>query len=328
MTSASRSVSPAGRSIRGTRCPAASSTAVTASGSSRPARPPRPRASAACSGESAARCGLRLGHRVVGVGGGEQARRRRERRGGGSAVVARAVETLVVEAGDRRERGQERGAGEDALGVVGVQPDPLPVVRRERARLLPDADRDRHPPEIVHQRAAPDRRDGRRPRDGTARAAAVASSATPAEWPTRYGEARSAKSPIAAKGTVDRLALQGQPRARLAGERLLPGRTHRRRGAGAPRPRRRAGWPRPGRTRPRPPAGRPGRRTPRRRACAGTRRRGPPRRSAPAAGSPRAWPDRAGPCRPSARPGTRTGPAWTRAGRAGRSASGPPRRTR
>jgi hypothetical protein len=93
---------------------------------------------------------------VIDVGGGEQARRRRDLRGGGSAVVARAVETLVVEAGNRRERGQEPGAGEDALGVVGVQPDPLPVVRRERRGLLPDAGRDRHPPKIVHQPAAPD----------------------------------------------------------------------------------------------------------------------------------------------------------------------------
>ena len=40
--------------------------------------------------------------------------------------------------------------------MVGVQPDPLPVVRRERRRLLPDADRDRHPPEIVHQRSSPE----------------------------------------------------------------------------------------------------------------------------------------------------------------------------
>ena len=39
---------------------------------------------------------------------------------------------------DRSERGEERRATEDALGVVGVQPDPLPLAGRERALLLPD----------------------------------------------------------------------------------------------------------------------------------------------------------------------------------------------
>ena len=78
------------------------------------------------------------------------------------------------------------------------------------------------------------------------------------------------------QGAVDRLALQGQLRAAARRPASPPRRTLRGRAPGSPRPRPRAGWRPPDRTR-RPPArGRPGRRTRRRRACAGTRRRGPP----------------------------------------------------
>ena len=58
MTSVSRWVSPAGRSIRGVRWPAASSTALTATASSRPTRTSPVSVSAACSGVSGSRCGL------------------------------------------------------------------------------------------------------------------------------------------------------------------------------------------------------------------------------------------------------------------------------
>ncbi len=109
-TSASRSVRPAGRFTRGPRCPAASSTAATNSGSSRPA-----------------------------------------------AVIARAVQPLVVRRGDRSEPGEEWRPAQDALGLIRVEPDLFPLVRRERTRLLPDAGRDAHSADIVDQRCSADR---------------------------------------------------------------------------------------------------------------------------------------------------------------------------
>jgi hypothetical protein len=165
--------------------------------------------------------GPRLGHGVVGVGGGEQARRLREIRGGGSAVVARAIQPLVVEAGHGYQCGQERRAGEDALGVVGVQPDPFPVVRRERRRLLPDTDRNRHPPEIVHQRSSPELQQvsGLKTTLLARRRGQLGDTGRVADQVRRGKIGKVAHRP---KGTLDRLALQGQPRARLAGERLLP----------------------------------------------------------------------------------------------------------
>ena len=185
ITSASRSVSPAGRSSRGMR---------------RPVRPG-------------------LGHRVLGVDGGERARARCDGCGGGSSVVARAVEPLVVEAGHRCQRGQERRAGQDALGMVGVQPDPFPA----------------------------------------ASASGVATSGSNAP------PARLRTTPAANSGPPSM-------RWKVASRATEAIRT----GSGI-------SWC----------LARPGR-----------------------------------PCHPSARPGTRTGPAWRWAGRTGRSASGPPRRTR
>ena len=179
-TSASRSVSPAGRSIRGARWPAASTTAVTASASSRPALACSPRISRRPFGRERRAVRARLGHRVVGVGGREQARGKRKLRAGRAAVVAGAVEALVVRSGNRRERRQELRAREDPLGVVRVEPHLLPLIRGQRPRLLPDPRVDRDPSEVVDERRAPKR--------GTPassirqrRAAAAASSATPAE---------------------------------------------------------------------------------------------------------------------------------------------------
>ena len=55
-------------------------------------------------------------------------------------------------------------------------------------------------------------------------AAALASTATPVEWPDRYGEIRSAKEPSALRAPVERLALEHQAGIGLAAERLFPGR--------------------------------------------------------------------------------------------------------
>jgi hypothetical protein len=70
-----------------------------------------------------------LRHGVVSVGRREQACGHGERGGRSSAVVARAVEAFVVAGRDGGERGEERRAAEDALGVIRMQPYPLPVVR-------------------------------------------------------------------------------------------------------------------------------------------------------------------------------------------------------
>ena len=102
-------------------------------------RSPRGRApSAARSAGSGVAVGPRLGHRLIGVGRGQDAGRQGELRPRRAAVVAGTVEALVVGSCDRRERRQERRAGEDALGLVGVQPDLLPLIRGQRRRLLPD----------------------------------------------------------------------------------------------------------------------------------------------------------------------------------------------
>ena len=60
-------------------------------------------------------------------------------------------------AGNGRERAQERGAGEDALGVVGVEAHLLPLVGAQRPGLLPGAGADRNPSEVVDERGAPER---------------------------------------------------------------------------------------------------------------------------------------------------------------------------
>ena len=166
----------------------------------------------------------RLGHRVVGVGGREQARRQREVRAGDTTVIAGAVEALVVRSGDRRERRQELRAREDALGVVGVEPHLLDLVRRQRPGFLPDPHIDGHPPEVVDERRAAHGADAgvvepatlRRRRGQLRHASGVT------------GEVRRHQIGEVAHGgerAVERLALEQQWRLRLAGERLVPDRT-------------------------------------------------------------------------------------------------------
>jgi hypothetical protein len=49
---------------------------------------------------------------------------------------------------------KDLGTGEDPLGVVGVQPHPFPIARRERAWFDPDSGRNRDIAEIVDERRA------------------------------------------------------------------------------------------------------------------------------------------------------------------------------
>jgi hypothetical protein len=217
MTSASRSVSPAGRSIRGTCWPAASRTAVTASASSRPARASPVRVSAARSGRNASR----FGHGVIGVGGGEQACRRSERRGGSSAVVAGAVTSLVMGSSDRSEHGEAGRAGEHTLRVIRVQPDSLPFVRRQRPGFLPDPNRDRDSPEIMDERRAPNGdkvSDAEMPPLGGRRHELR----DPRRVTDEVGRGEIGEVPHRRESAVDRLAPQDQRRRRLTGERFVP----------------------------------------------------------------------------------------------------------
>ena len=162
-----------------------------------------------------------LGHRVVGVSGGKQARRWIERRGGSSAVITGAVQSLVVGARDRGERGKKGRARQNALGVIRVQPDPLPFVRRQRAGPIPDPSRHRDPPQVVHECGAPDRlalaaRQApvlRRLRDQPCHSGRVANQGRRHEI---------GKSAHRRERTIDRLPFQHQPRLRLGGKRLLP----------------------------------------------------------------------------------------------------------
>ena len=138
--------------IGGRRWPAASSTTATASGASRPASASSMRVSAAFSGERAGRCGPRFGHGVIGVAAAST-RDAASREAAPPAVVPRPVETLVVAQAMGASPERKGGTQQDPLGVVGVQPHPLPVVGCQRFGLLPDPHGHGHPSQIVHQGA-------------------------------------------------------------------------------------------------------------------------------------------------------------------------------
>ena len=74
-------------------------------------------------------------------------------------MIARPIAALMVRTGDSGEHGQKRRAMEDAFSLVGVQAHFLPIVGRQRARLLPYAGRHGYPPDVVNKRRPPNRRD-------------------------------------------------------------------------------------------------------------------------------------------------------------------------
>ena len=155
----SRPVRPLGRSRRGTRWQADSTTAATASGMrddlpsprrrglARPARPSMP-----------ARCG-RCSHLVWNVSAAASGRAGMVELGGGHAsVVTGPVETLVVSARDRRRMSARvrRRATAPARCGTGADAHLLPLVGGQRTGLAPRGRAHRHPAQVVHQ-AAPDR---------------------------------------------------------------------------------------------------------------------------------------------------------------------------
>ena len=70
-------------------------------------------------------------------------------------MVPGPVDALVVRR-RRLDEGRKRAApGEDPLGVVGVEPHPLPLRGRERTRLVPDPVLDGDPAEVVNEPRPP-----------------------------------------------------------------------------------------------------------------------------------------------------------------------------
>ena len=125
-----------------------------------------------------------FGHCLVHVGGGEQPCAGREGGTDGAAVVAGTVQALVVERGGGCQFRQKARTSEHPLGVVGVQPHPLPLITRQRAVLVPDADGYRDSTEVMDQRRSADPDDMGRLEPQLC-AAPAASVATPTEWPTK-----------------------------------------------------------------------------------------------------------------------------------------------
>ena len=71
-------------------------------------------------------------------------------------MVPRAVLALVVHPGRPGQRLQDPGPGQDPLGLVGVEPDALPLRGPEGRWLLPDPVGDGHPAQVVQQRRPPE----------------------------------------------------------------------------------------------------------------------------------------------------------------------------
>src|SRR5258706_14219522 len=78
-------------------------------------------------------------------------------RGGQPAMVAASIEPLVVGGSDRRSGSESRGAREDAIGMVGVQPHALPFAIGESTFLVPNRGENTHATQIVEMSS---------PRDG------------------------------------------------------------------------------------------------------------------------------------------------------------------
>ena len=95
--------------------------------------------------------GTRLTERLDHVGRREDPRGQRLVSRPGGSVVAGCVEPLVMAAGQAGHRGEHGRAGEDALRVVGMEPDLFPGRGTERPGAFPDPGRDAHASDVVQQ---------------------------------------------------------------------------------------------------------------------------------------------------------------------------------
>ena len=299
-TSTSRSVSPHGQVGRGRGSPAASMTALVASRSSRPAVASSVSSRAAGSRPRAGRCGRAS---VSAANTSAAASSRAAAVSSAAAeppVVTAAVEPFVVRGGRGGQRSQSRTALQHPSGPVGVQPDPFPVGRAERAGPVPHRAGHAGSAQVVQQGRGPQRRPVRfgvpgqpgRPVGQRGHVRGVADQVTALEV-DHDGQRPAQLRQAVRAGPGHRFRLGSRPRR--PADRARPART------ATDRRRRRSGRPAPGRD---------GRRSvarprPRRRPCAG--------RPAPAEPRGRGW--RRGTARRPARPG----------GRCGRSAVSPPR---
>ena len=223
------------------RCPAATSTASTASPSRRPARTSARSSTAAWSlGRAGRSMRPRLHHRLVHVGRGQDRAGSGIAAAGQPARVAGPVQALA-ELGGQRHRSVAARATAPASARSGTAGGaPAPIRRRRAGRACPRwrstrrAGRDRGParPPQRCQRPAVEtelRRRRRRP-----------AAATPRAWPSVYGDLRSTKSAMAPSASSSSSSPTGDPtRIGLGGDHVVPRARRRRARRGCRRPPRR-----------------------------------------------------------------------------------------
>jgi hypothetical protein len=93
----------------------------------------------------------RLRHGLVGVGRSQHSPGERDLGPRAATVVSRTVHALVVHASQGRKVPERGDPTENAFGVVGMEPYPLPLAVGQRPRLVPYPVRDRDTSEIVEQ---------------------------------------------------------------------------------------------------------------------------------------------------------------------------------
>ena len=299
-------------------CPAASSTAATASASSRPARASAaerlggPLAAGAPRGAAAARSSRGRRRRRRAARAGRRERAAPTRRGGSpSRRGARGGRRRP----GRARRGTASGRARARSGRRAAAPAPTRPASAARASARSGPGRRPARGRGPARPAGPRQVGGVQP----ARcAAALASSRHAGRVPGQVRRDEVGEVAHRRQRPVDRLALQGQPRRRLAGERLVPRRRPRRRARGSrAAPSASSAAIAGSNAPPGPLADDAHGARPRRRACAGTSRRGRRARSARAAGSRRPWP--AGSPLPSQRSVSCANSACTERGRPSRS---------
>ena len=215
--------------------------------------------------------GPRLGQRVVAVRGREKAGRKGDRGRRAAAVVPGPVQSLVVKSSRRRQGVQEGRAAEDPLGVVGVQPDPFPVVLRQSAVNVPHPCRHGDASEVVDERGPP---------EGTSLtlvetaelAGTFCQPRDPARVPQQERRHQVGEVPHGTEGFVDRAVVEQSLRSRLGLQDRRPERVLAGPGPGSLASVSRGARRRSDRKHARHGSGSRGRRSRGRRACTGTRR--------------------------------------------------------